>query len=257
MAVLTDKELFRRIRAAIKRGWIDIPDAVGYRGTGAAGQVLEDQLGVSGGNLDIPDAGKWELKFHSGLAPITMFHLEAKPRGHLREMLVKFGIRDSAGRLSFRHTIWGKSEKGLHIERSRRHVELKRSGATVTVSKLSTWMSASLVLRHRNLSEAASPYWTHDALINAFVGKLRRLIVVTGEYQRKSRRVRFDEAWCFEEPSPTRFISEVAKGRVAIDFDARTKNGTSEDRGIRNHGTKFRIRFSDLSRIYQRITKIE
>ena len=38
----------------------------------------------------------------------------------------------------------------------------------------------------------------------------------------------------------------VANGTVAMDFDARTLNG----RGLRNHGTKFRIALNDLPRLY-------
>ena len=72
MLVLSDDELFASIKLAISKGWIPVPNEPGYGGTGAAGRILEDEIGVSGGNLDLPDAGKWELKFHSGSALISI-----------------------------------------------------------------------------------------------------------------------------------------------------------------------------------------
>ncbi len=83
-----------------------------------------------------------------------------------------------------------------------------------------------------------------DSLINAFAAKFRRLVVVKGE--RRKPEVRYDVAWSFEEPRVTLFIEAIEKGVVAIDFDARTSNG----RGLRNHGTKFRVHYDDLRNLY-------
>ena len=58
-----DEELFARIRAAISRGWINVPEEYGYGGTGGPGRILEELLDAEGGNLDTPDAGKWEIKY--------------------------------------------------------------------------------------------------------------------------------------------------------------------------------------------------
>lgn len=72
--VMPDADLYARRRGVLKRGWIDIPDSPGTGGTGAAGKLLEELLGINGGNSDTPDAGKWEIKFHSGNALLTLFH---------------------------------------------------------------------------------------------------------------------------------------------------------------------------------------
>ena len=228
-SVPNDEEIFRRVREAIAEGWIGIPDEPGYGGTGGPGRVLEHKLGVSGGNLDIPDAGKWEIKFHSKKALLTLFHLEAEPKGHMHHMVRSFGIEDANGRLSFRHTIKGKSDRGFYVE---------NDAEKVTV-------------RHDGCDDFVLPYWTHDALINAFASKLRRVIVVKG--RKKKLFVRFDAAHAFEEPRITLFIEAIERGVVAIDFDARTQNGG----GLRNHGTKFRIDYDDLDRLYHKKRRIE
>lgn len=222
MAPLPDEALFARVRAAIDRGWIRVPDGYGYGGTGGAGRMLEELLGVDGGNLDVPDAGKWEIKFHSKNALLTLFHLEAQPKGHMHHMVRLFGTEDAKGRTSFRHTLRGRSDKGFYVA---------NEGNRITV-------------RNNDRSDVTWPYWTHDSLINAFVAKLRRVIVVRGS--RKKPNVRFESAWCYQEPQTTRFLESIEKGVVAIDFDARTNNG----RGLRNHGTKFRVAYDDLRSLY-------
>lgn len=63
---------------------------------------------------------------------------------------------------------------------------------------------------------------------------------------RKAGRVRYCTAHVYREPQAKLFVEAVAGGVVAIDFDARTDNG----RGLRNHGTKFRIAYGDLKGLY-------
>ena len=87
-------------------------------------------------------------------------------------------------------------------------------------------------------------HWKHDTLINAFISKFRRLILVTGKKQKQL--VNYEAAHFYSEPRQGSFIVAVADGTVAIDFDARTNNGS----GIRNHGTKFRIKSENLRGLY-------
>ena len=223
-----DEELFARIRQAIARGWINVPEGYGYGGTGGAGRILEELLDAQGGNLDTPDAGKWEIKFHTKSALLTLFHKEAEPTGHVHHLVRLFGIDDAKGRKSFRHTIKGRSSAGFYVTNEANRI----------------------TVRNDPRSDVTWPYWTHDALLNAFVAKLRRVIVVTGK--RKKPMVRYEAAWAYEEPRSTRFMDAVEKGIVAIDFDARTNNG----RGLRNHGTKFRVAYEDLPLIYTKHRKL-
>ena len=227
-AAMSDTDLFARLRGILKRGWIHIPDYPGYGGTGAPGKILEELLGIDGGNRDTPDAGKWEIKFHSRSALLTLFHLEGEPKGHMHHMVRQFGWPDDKGRTSFRHTLYqGRSRLNLHIANE----------------------SNRITVRHPDVSDIVWPYWTHDKLINAFASKFRRLIVVNGS--KRSGYVRYEVAHLYEEPTITMFVEAIAKGIVCIDFDARTNNG----RGLRNHGTKFRVKYDDLKHLYNRRRK--
>ena len=57
----TRTELFERIRAVIEHGPYDMPEGMGYGGTGAPGKFLEDLVGATAGSHDLPDAIGWEL----------------------------------------------------------------------------------------------------------------------------------------------------------------------------------------------------
>lgn len=220
---MTDADLYARLRGVLQRGWIPMPDYSGYRGTGAPGKILEELLGIDGGNFDTPDAGRWEIKFHSRNALLTLFHLEGEPKGHMHHMVREFGWPDAKGRTSFRHTIHkGHSSLGFYVANE----------------------SGRITVRHPGVSDIAWPYWTHDRLLNAFASKFRRLIVVKGRKHRD--QVRYDVAHLYWEPRVTLFVGAVERGIVAIDFDARTNNG----RGLRNHGTKFRVEYDDLRHLY-------
>ena len=153
MTPMSDDELFYRLRELIGRGWIDIPDNPGYGGTGAPGILLEELLGIRGGNLDIPDAGRWELKFHSRKSLLTLFHLEAEPRGHMRQMVRRFGWKDAQGRTSFRHTIRGSSAMGFSVSNE----------------------NSRIVIRNDSAPDMVQPYWTHDRLYQRICLKAQKV----------------------------------------------------------------------------------
>lgn len=223
---LSDAELRVRISEVLNAGWIEIPAISGYGGTGAPGKILEELLDIKDGNLDRPDTGKWEIKFHSGKSLLTLYHLEAHPQGYLHLMIDNFGWPDKEGRNSFRHTIHGSiTERGFFVENQNRRI----------------------IIRHQMNTEIAWAYWQHDLLINAFASKFRRLIVVSGE--KKKQEVRYDSATFYSEPRVTEFISAIESGLVAIDFDARRQH---TGKGLRNHGTKFRIHSRYLDLLYHK-----
>ena len=56
----------------------EIP-ADGFGGTGAPGLYLEHLLGLTTSNVDVPDAGAWEVKYTSGNALLTLFHKDPYP----------------------------------------------------------------------------------------------------------------------------------------------------------------------------------
>jgi len=219
----TKKELFARMRLIIDEGWMQMPNRARYNGTGGPGNFLEDLIGLKTGNQDIADLLGWEVKYYTRRTNlITLFHKEPTPEGVMRYMVSRWGWKDSKGRLSFRHTIAGRSDRFI----------VKDDAGNVVVRPVK--------------GDGLIPTWTHDTLLNIAGGKLRRLMLVLGE--RDGRNVRFTMADLYENLHLTLLVLEMAVGTIAIDFDVReAKMGSA---GLRNHGTKFRVAPNNVCRLY-------
>ena len=180
-------------------------------------------LGLTTGNKDIPDSLGWELKYYTPKTNlITLFHKEPQPEDAVRYMVSKWGWKNSKGCMSFRHTIAGKSDR-FKVD-----------------------LDGDQILIHRIGGNGVIPHWTHDDILSAAGSKLRRVILVLGS--RKGQKVTYTRADCFEDLELTAFIWEVVHGMVVIDFDA--KEMTPGSKGLRNHGTKFRVHPRDMCRLY-------
>jgi len=193
--------------------------------------LLEDLLDIKANNADSPDLNDWEVKFHGGTALLTLFHKDPEPRGIIRHMVHEHGWPDDKGRISFRHTIGGETERGFYVVNEHDRI----------------------IIRNR-FKDAAVPHWTHNTLFNAFSSKCRRLIVVEGKVLKNPRRVIYQTATAYWEPDYSGFSKAVADGLFYVDFDARTQKGKGS--AIRNHGTKFRIKIENLPQVYANKTKI-
>jgi MvaI/BcnI restriction endonuclease family len=221
---VTDKDLFDRLKTLLAVGTYKFDEFGGYRGTGTSGLILENLLGFDPTNKDGPDSGRWEVKFHSGKSPLTLFHKTPEPSQVMKSLLKTCGWTGKSGRLSFRHTIWGRTERGLTVQ----SVDDK-------------------IIVDLGVANSTSPFWTHNTILNAFTYKLRRLIVVHGKARNSKGSVTFESAQLHEEPRTTAIIQAIVDGTIAIDFDLRA---TDTD-ALRDHGTKFRIKILDLPKIYE------
>ena len=75
----TRKELIAQLIEIIRHGEYKMPEKR-YVGTGAPGIFLEDLLGLTTGNKDIPDTLGFELKWYTKQTNlITLFHKEPQP----------------------------------------------------------------------------------------------------------------------------------------------------------------------------------
>jgi hypothetical protein len=222
----TKKELFERLRDIIVMGWMDMPPAnARYNGTGGPGNFLEDLIGLTAGNMDIADVIGWEVKYYTAKTNlITLFHKEPGPEGVMRYMVSKYGWKDAQDRLSFRHTINGRSDR-FQVFDDAGYLVVRPFGGNGVV-----------------------PMWSHDVLLGAVGAKLRKLLLVQGE--KDGQRVRFLNADAFEDLHLSLFILECCVGTVAVDFDVREASPGST--GLRNHGTKFRIAPDRVCRIYRK-----
>ena len=228
LAPKTKKELFARLVDVRRHGEYVMPTER-YSGTGGPGLYLEDLLGLTSAGRDIPDALEWELKYYTAETNlITLFHKEPQPEGIMRYMVSKYGWKDAQGRLSFRHTIQGQSEK-FRVDSDAGQVVVRPVKGNGNV-----------------------PYWTEDDILSAAGGKLRRLVLVRGV--KCGQKVSFERIDFYENLQLSFFIWEVVKGAVAIDFDVRESKPGSK--GLRNHGTKFRIAPENICRLYARKERI-
>jgi len=227
----TKKELLARVKQVIEQGWSTMPsDVPRYNGSGGPGNYLEDLLGLKAGNQDVADCIGFEVKYHTKKTHlVTLFHKEPEPSGIMRYMVSTYGWKDKKGRLSFRHTINGESDR-------------------FTVNN-----DAGNIIIRPIKGSGPNPVWSHDTLLNVAGGKLRRLVAVEGE--RKGRVVRFNRADLYEDLRITRLIQDLVAGRIAIDFDVRENEAGSK--ALRNHGTKFRVSLSNLPKLYDKKTQVD
>lgn len=227
---MNDKVLFEQIREITKSGWFDLETG----GTGAPGNLLEELLDLKTSNLDTPDAGRWEIKFCSGKALLTLFHKTPWPRdrgrGAMRYMIKRFGWKGQNGRPSFRHTIAGKSDRGFEI----------------AVDEKAVWVHHD----EHTVHEAMVPHWPKNSLLNAVGGKLRRLIVVQGKT--KGRQVEYVTATAYKEFLLTEFMTALESGLILVDFDAYLQASGA----VRDHGTKFRVKPENVHKLYQDVQSI-
>jgi MvaI/BcnI restriction endonuclease family len=220
---VTDKDLFERLDQLLKVGTYDLADFGGWRGDGTPGFVLETLLGFDPTNKDGPDSGRWEVKFHSGNTPLTLLHKTPEPKGVVRELIEQFGWAGKSGDRSFRHTIWKTTARGFSVDVENDKIEIRHKDANFTM-----------------------PFWSTDTLANAFIFKLRRLIVVHGKKSKSKGYVSFHQAQILQEPKIVEIFGALSSGMMAVDFDAKIRG----DGTLRDHGTKLRMKISDLPKIY-------
>ncbi len=219
-----EKNLFAELREIWRSGTWEMHNG----GTGQPGAMLEHVLGINVNNIDLPDLQRWEVKFHGGTAPITHFHKEGEPKGSVGNLVKQHGWRDDNGRLSFRHTIWGETNRGFEVVDKGDRIHVVHNG----VSQVS---------------------WSRDLLIVTASSKLRNTVLVAGKGSRieGKRHVEFKDTYLLADFKPSAFISGLSDGWIAIDFDAREQSAGS--RGFRNHGTKFRLKHQDMHRMFARV----
>ena len=218
---LPQRHLVERLQRVLLTREHEIPTGMGFEGTGAPGLYLEHLLGLTTSNVDVPDAGAWEVKYSSGNSLVTLFHKDPYPRGDaIRYIINRWGWIGRNGLQNFRHTICGESDRFTVVDEANA-IRVRRTGYDDLV-----------------------PYWPHDVLNNSFSRKLRNLILVHGS--KYGRMVSYDSAEFLTEVRSSRLIRAILVGTVCIDFDAYIR----ESGAVRNHGTKFRVKVENLPALY-------
>lgn len=262
LKTISKEELVARLHEIARMGWIRNRKRV--TNDGAAGNMLEDLLGIPENNLPIPNAAEWELKTQrlETTALLTLFHQEPSPLAlrMVSSLLLpaygwphaEAGRRYAADELSFRATLaCGRHTRGFTIEvnDAERKVCVTFDAATVR-DEDTAWLNA-LRLRGTDVNRdlAVTPYWGFDDLFGKARTKLRNSFLVLVETKSEKRATYFHvlKAYMLKNFSLDRFIDAIRQGKVYIDFDARTGH---------NHGTKFRVPSRALIEMYAEATVV-
>lgn len=260
MNVISKQELVDKLIAIRNMGWIR---NARHGNDGGVGNTLEDLLGIKENNLPIPNAAEWELKTQraSTSSLTTLLHMEPSPRAAKLVpslLLPKYGWRhNKAGskypptEMSFRQTINALERTdrgfGIIVDKETRRIVVSFEAEAVD-PRHRDWLRQ--VRSRVGLGELnPQPYWGFSDLFHAIASKLHNCFYVKADVKKESgiELYHYREIMMLETLSLDNFVLAVERGKVFVDFDARTGH---------NHGTKIRIRQNCLPDLYANVTVI-
>ncbi len=256
LKTISKEELIQRFKEIESLGWIE--NTTRKNNDGAAGNKLEDLLGIPENNLPIPNAAEWELKTQrdNTSSLLTLFHIEPSPRALqiVPSLLLpqygwrhrQAGSRYPINEKSFRATLNAISySRGftVSVNDEERKVCIKFNADKV-LQKDSEWIKS---VQHNvgHLHDLdITPYWGFDDLFSKARTKLLNCFFVIFEAKTENRKQFFHyyKAFKLQNLNLDKFLSAIKNGFVYIDFDARTGH---------NHGTKFRINPQIIPSLYE------
>jgi hypothetical protein len=220
-------------------------------------------LGIEENNLPIPNAAEWELKAQriETNSLITLFHMEPSPTACkiVPQILLPMygwkhreaGKRYTENEMSFRQTISTEnySDRGFIVE-----VDKKSSKVVISFDhtkihdRHNEWKKT--IKQRVGLSQLTpQPYWGFDDLFHKAGTKLHNCFFVRAMSKKEQGKEFFlyQDIFMLKNFSLEKFIHAIDIGAMYVDFDARTNH---------NHGTKFRIRPSNIPELYSEIKKL-
>jgi len=252
----TKEEVIQQLREIKGMGWI--PSRRSKYNVGAVGNTLEDLLGIKENNLPIANAGVWELKAQrrETSSLITLFHFEPWPRNARivpRILLPKYGwphpteLRE----MSFRVTMSGDryTDRGFRVivDRAQQRLRIDFDASQID-PRHTDWLKQ--VERRAGLGKIVpEPFWAFNELERKARPKLRSSFYLTAQARVVNDKEEFlyDSLLMLQDFNFTRFLDSIEKGKVLVDFDAKTTH---------NHGTKFRIRQEAWPNFYDNVEKV-
>ncbi len=260
LKLITKEDLIRKFEEIEKMGWIE-NRRIGN--DGGVGNTLEDLLGIPENNLPIPNAAEWELKARrsNSSSLVTLCHQEPSPRATklVPDLLLpkygwphqKAGTQYPDTEMSFRMTINGNSYTdrgfGIYVNDVERRIEIVFDSSKVA-DRHAEWLNS--VESKIGLGPLpVLPYWGYNDIYTKIGTKLINCFFVQADVKREDgiEYYHYNSVVMCKTVDCDKFIKAVKDGKVYIDFDARTGH---------NHGTKFRIKESDLPLLYASTTKI-
>jgi hypothetical protein len=252
----TKESLKAELLEISNRGYIPShKDTAKRRNDGAAGNLLEQLLGIEENNLPLPNANEWELKVQRAQTSslMTLFHMEPSPRAlrFVPQVLLPYygWPHEVAGTVfpeterSFRMTMNGgtRTNRGFKVIATDENVRVSFD-ATAVDPKHTEWLAA--VEEAVGLGDLNPyPYWGLEDLKKKVAAKLQNAFYITADVRKIDGQEHFHFAKCeiLSGFSLDGFIECLNEGSAYVEFDARTGH---------NHGTKFRIKQSLIPRLY-------
>lgn len=260
LQLITKDELIAKFKEIEAMGWIE-----NYRkgNDGAVGNILEDLLGIPENNLPIPNAAEWELKSQKATTSslTTLCHVDPSPRAAslVSNMLLPlYGWKhQNAGNgypldeKSFRSTTNAVTftDRGfkLNVNRKEQRIEFIFDSSQCS-DKHSEWLKS--VEERAGLGPfKVLPYWGFNDIYTKAGTKLLNCFYVLADVKKEGGKEYFhyNKVLMLKRVNMDKFIDAIEEGCLYIDFDARTGH---------NHGTKFRIKFKDIPKVYEEVVRI-
>lgn len=190
------------------------------KGNTGIGYTLETLLGLKENNLITPDFEDIELKSHrKGVSnKVTMFTFN---RGvwklSQKELIEEYGYIDTNNRPSLYCTV---------------NTRVNNQGLFIKIEEEN--------LRLYHINEQLLAEWTGENIINRFRKKMPILVFVYAETRTNSdgnEEFWFNEAYYLTQPNVNNFFDLIRTDTIIVDIRMHLK----ENKGVRNHGTGFRI----------------
>lgn len=261
LKLITKDELISKFKEIAEMGWVE-----NYRrgNDGAVGNILEDLLGIPENNLAIPNAAEWELKSQRAntTSLTTLCHVEPSPRAAClvpNMLLPLYGWEHrNAGKpgfaldeKSFRSTTNAVSytDRGfkLNVNRKEQRVEFVFDSSKCS-ERHKEWLKS--VKERTGLGAFPTiPYWGFNDLYTKAGTKLLNCFYVLADVKREKGKefFHYNKVLMLKRVNMDKFIDAIEEGCLYVDFDARTGH---------NHGTKFRISFKDIPKVYEEVVSI-
>lgn len=256
LKTISKNELIEKFVEIESVGWIE--NTTRKNNDGAAGNKLEDLLGIPENNLPIPNAAEWELKTQrdNTSSLLTLFHMEPSPRALKfvpSVLLPKYGWPHqqagtlySVNEMSFRATLdTVSSTRGFYIDvnGAERKVCIHFDQDRVIEKDYDWLMTVNERVGNLNDFEVV-PYWGYDDLYGKARTKLLNCFFVEYEQKREDEKLYFHyyKVHKLQDFDIDKFLEAIRLGIVFIDIDARTGH---------NHGTKFRIQPKKIPSLYR------
>ena len=214
--------------------WINsLLPASHYGGDGAVGYTLEKLYGVKENNLAESDLLHFEIKTareNSNSSQLTLFSLEPS-LGSAKKLWEKFG-EDTCGRS------WEvKKRFNLDLKKHKRNkygLSIKGNEETIQV----VW--GKLLLCE----------WKVEDILFRLKQKLKNLFMIYAF--EKGKKIKYDRATLYYNINAKSFLNLLFKGDMSISF----RCSENDNGNFRNRGTAFRMKKSDVHKLYEIEEKI-